>query len=307
MRPYGIAAIILGAVGLVAVGCAFDPEGLEVEQSDGTILPAELVEYHNDRGETLQAVLLRPDAATPEPMPAVLVLHGSGGLFSTPDRNDTKLEVAPEFADWAGMLTRRGYAVLLPDSFYSRGYFEWDDHPRGVDETDRLVMRSYDAQGALRYACEQSFVDCERVGVVGFSNGGSVALLAVHERLDELAGMSELPPAAERERFVASFPFYPGCGLQGLVDDPARPYYPTAPVAIHHGREDPLLEDCPARVDAVRAVAEERSAAEPPLSLTIYDGAGHDFDGAPHGAAETSARDQARTATLADLERILMP
>mgnify|MGYP002139961465 CR=1 FL=1 len=59
---------------------------------------------------TLQAVLVLPDDATPEPMPAVLVLHGSGGLFSTPDSNDTKLEVSPEFADWAGMLTERGYA-----------------------------------------------------------------------------------------------------------------------------------------------------------------------------------------------------
>ena len=131
--------------------------------------------------------------------------------------------------------------------------------------------------------------------------------MAVHERLEELAGMSELPPAAERERFVASFPFYPGCGLQGLVDDPARPYYPTAPVAIHHGREDPLLEDCPARVAAVQAAAEERSAVEVPLSLTIYDGADHGFDGDPRNAAETSARDQARAATLADLERILVP
>lgn len=293
------------AVALGAGGCGggFHPDGVEVEQSDGTILDAELVEYDNDRGETLQAVLLRPDAATAEPMPAVLVLHGSGGLYSTPDSNDTKLEVSPEFADWAGMLTERGYAVLLPDSFYSRGYFEWDDHPRGVDEVDRLVMRSYDAYGALRYVCEQSFVDCERVGLVGFSNGASVALMVMHEGLDGLSGMSRLTPAAERERFVATFPFYPGCELQGLIDG----YYPTAPVAIHHGREDPLLDGCPARVDEVRATAQARGVTEVPLSLTIYDGADHGFDGDPRNAAETRARDAARSATLADLERVLMP
>jgi dienelactone hydrolase len=295
------------AVAIGPAGCAFHPDGLEVQQSDGAILPAELVEYDNDRGETLQAVLLRPDESTTEPMPTVLVLHGSGGLFSTPDRNDTKLEVSPEFADWAGMLTRRGYAVLLPDSFYSRGYFEWDDHPRGVDETDRLIMRSYDVYGALRYMCEQSFVDCERVGLVGFSNGGSVALMAMHERLDEVSGMSALTPAADRERFVAAFPFYPGCDFQGLVDDAVGPYYPTAPVAIHHGSEDPLLEHCPERVDAAQAVAQERGVADVPLALTIYDGADHGFDGDPRNAAEVSARDKARTATFADLDRMLEP
>jgi dienelactone hydrolase len=297
-------AVLAMAVG--PVGCKFDPDGVEVEQSDGSILPAELVEYDNDRGETLQAVLLRPDADVSEPMPAVLVLHGSGGLFSTPDRNDTKLEVSPEFADWAGMLTRRGYAVLLPDSFYSRGYFEWDDHPRDVDDTDRLVMRSYDVYGALRFMCEQPFADCERVGLVGFSNGGSVALMAMHERLDEVSGMSELTPAAERERFVASFPFYPGCDLQGLVGGSAGSYYPMAPVAIHHGSKDPLREHCPERVDEVEAGAQQRGV-EVPLSLTIYDGADHGFDDEPRNADEVKARDQARAATLEDLERMLMP
>jgi dienelactone hydrolase len=304
-RARVLAWAVAAAVG--PVGCAFDPDGVEVEQSDGTILPAELVEYDNDRGETLQAVLLRPDDTTPEPMPAVLVLHGAGGLFGNPDRNDTKLEVSPQFADWAGMLTRRGYAVLLPDSFYSRGYFEWDDHPRDVDETDRIVFRSYDAYGALRFVCEQSFVDCERVGLVGFSNGASVALLVVHERLDEVSGMSELTPAAEREQFVASFPFYPGCDMQGLVDDGVGPYYPMAPVAIHHGSKDPLLEHCPGRVAAVEAVAEERGVGEVPLSLTVYEGADHGFDDDPRNAAESSARQEAREATLADLGRMLMP
>lgn len=291
---------------LAPVACAFDPDGVEVQQSDRTILPAELVEYDNDRGETLLGVLLRPEADTDEPGPAVLVLHGSGGLFTQPDRNDTKLEVAPQFADWAGMLTRRGYAVLLPDSFYSRGYFEWDDAPRDVTETERLVMRSYDAYGALRFMCEQPFVDCDRVGLVGFSNGGSVALMVMHEGLDEVAGMEALTPAAERERFVSSFPYYPGCDLHDLVDDPARPYYPTAPVAIEHGSEDPLVEECPARVEAARAAAQARGAA-PPLSLTIHPGAGHGFDDAPRNDAETTARDQARAATLDGLALRLLP
>jgi dienelactone hydrolase len=305
-RTIALAFAVL--VGLGGCGSERRLEGLEVELSDGTIIEtAELVEFDNDRGEALMGVMIRPDATTPEPMPAVVVLHGSGGLFATPDSNDTKLEVAQQFADWAGMLIQRGYAVMLPSSFYSRGYFEWDDHPPGVDETDRLIMRAYDVYGALRYACAQPFIDCARVGLVGFSNGGSTALLAMHERLDEVTGMSSLTPAATRERFVGAFSYYPGCDMQDLVDDPAKPYYPTAMVAIHHASRDPLLEDCPARLDAVQAIAEARRASEVPLSLTIYPGAGHGFDDEPENSAEASAQDQARAATLADLDRMLRP
>ena len=264
------------------------------------ILAAELVDFDNDRGESLLGVLLHPDPPPSMPAPAVILLHGSGGLFSTPDRNDTKLEVGHQFSDWASLLLDRGYSVLLPSSFYSRGYFEWDDRPRPkADETERMVMRVHDAYGALRFACGLGEVECARVGLVGFSNGASVTMLAQHEGLDGVSGMSTLTPAAERDRFASATAFYPGCAFQGLLEPP---YFPTSPVDVYHAERDPIREHCPTRLAEVQDESERRMVDPTPMTLRIYDGADHGFDGDPRNDAERAARDDARRRTLERLD-----
>ncbi|MCX4244256.1 dienelactone hydrolase family protein [Paraliomyxa miuraensis] len=285
-------------------GCKFEPKGVELEPSNGVFLdaPVDLVEFDNDRGESLLGVLVGPESLPPpEPMPAVVILHGSGGLFSTPDRDDELLEVSPQYADWAAMLSPRGHVVMLPSSFYSRGYFEWDDHPRDVDELERMIMRTYDAYGALRFLCEQPFVDCERVALLGFSNGGSVTLMTMHEGLDGVSGMSQLTPAEQRERFVRAVSYYPGCELQGLADD----YFPAVLTTIEHASKDSLVEDCPGLFHQVDSTAQAR-AVDNPLTLTIHEGADHGFDGDPDNDAEVRARDEARASTLDAFEQALM-
>ncbi len=190
-------------------------------------------------------ILVTPEGETPQS--AVVILHGSGGLFSTPDRDDTKLEVDHHFSDWTDLLARQGHAVLLPSSFYSRGYFEWDDAPRSVDEVDRLIMRTHDAYGALHYMCDQPFVDCDRVGLLGFSNGASTTMMSVFDGVDDVAGMHSLEDPAVRARFTVAYAYYPGCGQQGLIE--GMRYFPMAPLSIFHGSEDPIVEHCTARLD----------------------------------------------------------
>src|SRR5215469_2388690 len=46
--------------------------------------------------------------------PAIIFLHGCGGLLMG-------WKIEPGESDWAGELTRRGYAVLMVDSFAPRG------------------------------------------------------------------------------------------------------------------------------------------------------------------------------------------
>ena len=65
------------------------------------------------QGFTLAGELFKPLGAGP--FPAVLALHGCGGLY---DRDGS---LNPRHADWAERLVREGFAVLLPDSFGSRG------------------------------------------------------------------------------------------------------------------------------------------------------------------------------------------
>ena len=61
---------------------------------------------------TLQGLLFKP--VGPGPFPAVVGMHGCGGLF-----NKQGHLVARETA-WAEILTSRGYVVLFPDIFGPR-------------------------------------------------------------------------------------------------------------------------------------------------------------------------------------------
>src|SRR5215472_14540251 len=62
---------------------------------------------------TLHAQLFKPDGDGP--FPTVIALHGCGGLAGHSE------PVLPRYRDWAEQLLQDGKAVLLPDSFGSRG------------------------------------------------------------------------------------------------------------------------------------------------------------------------------------------
>jgi dienelactone hydrolase len=57
--------------------------------------------------------LYRPTGSGP--FPAVVALHGCAGLF------EKSGALSPRHVDWAERLAARGFIVLLPDSFGSRG------------------------------------------------------------------------------------------------------------------------------------------------------------------------------------------
>jgi dienelactone hydrolase len=259
----------------------------------------EQVEFENDRGESIQALYAVPDGAAP--MPAVIVLHGSGGVMDPPSSDDDELEMGPQFQNWAAILYNAGYAVLMPDSFASRGFYEWNDAPDGLDDQERLIMRVYDAHAALAFACAQPEIDCDRVAVMGFSNGGSVAAFSVHAGLEDLAVFGALPLLAERPRFALSIPYYPGCGFDGLLstdlDDPAEFYRPVSPVYVQHGDNDVLFADCEDRLAQTEMWVEREGLSENPFHMFVYD-AGHSFDSDPVNSTERAIRLEARDLTL---------
>ncbi|HMB88044.1 MAG TPA: dienelactone hydrolase family protein, partial [Methylomirabilota bacterium] len=120
----------------------------------------------NGAVEHIPTVIARPDG--PGPFPAVVILHDCSGLgpgsSGAPGR-------------WSRELVARGYVVLMPDSFTTRG------HPGGVcTDASRSrgevgpARRVVDAYAALAHARSLPFVDGRRVGVMGGSHGGSTTL-----------------------------------------------------------------------------------------------------------------------------------
>src|SRR5205814_1288975 len=116
--------------------------------------------------DQIPATLSRP--AGPGPFPAVVIMHDCSGLgprsSGAPDR-------------WANELVGRGYVVLIPDSFSTRGFPDgvcFDTSPRRVDVSP--MRRNRDAYAALAHLRTLPFVDARRVGLMGGSHGGSTTL-----------------------------------------------------------------------------------------------------------------------------------
>src|SRR5512147_1101212 len=84
-------------------------------------------------GAALAATLVRP--AGPGPFPAVVQLHGCGGVDAQSLR-------------WARWLARRGYLALVLDSFGPRG---WPADCRSHPGEPPITARFDDAVGALVY------------------------------------------------------------------------------------------------------------------------------------------------------------
>jgi dienelactone hydrolase len=235
-------------------------------------------------GAAIAAYLLRP-AATGR-APAIVALHGCGGLL----RRDGGF-VARD-ADWAKRLAAAGYTVLLPDSFGSRGL---GSQCAVRDRRAPPRVRVGDAVGAADWLAAQPYVDPARIGLIGWSNGGSTVLWTSSGRLKPSAGDWRIAIA-----------FYPGCRL------PARSatWKPRVPVHVLIGAADDWTPAGPCRE------LKQRGAIE----LIEYAGAYHDFD-APSaplrvrrglaftaegtGEAHIGTDPKARAASIEDVSRIL--
>lgn len=209
----------------------------------------------------IEALLFRP--ATDRPASALVLLHGCGGL------RDDRGRLGRRETDWVGRLTGRGFVVLLPDSFGSRGL---GSQCRAKERTVRAWKeRVDDARAAFDWLAGQSFVRADAIGLVGWSNGGSTVLQAVR-----------MGRAPSRGDFRAAVAFYPGC--RTMASNPN--WRARVDVLILIGEADDWTPAAPCR-DLVAAHADR-------LSMIAYPGAFHDFD-APempirvrHGLAYTA-------------------
>jgi dienelactone hydrolase len=131
------------------------------------------------------------------PFPALVALHGCSGLFIQ----------AGQFQkrdwDWAKRLQNLGYVVLFPDSLTPRGMKEICTR-KDIGGTMPFRERPRDAYGALRWLQSQHFVRKDRIGLLGWSNGGTTVLSALNSR-------SKARPAGLTDDFRVAIAFYPGC------------------------------------------------------------------------------------------------
>jgi dienelactone hydrolase len=198
----------------------------------------------------LAAVLYRPQG--PGPFPAIVALHGCGGLFNHHG------EPSARHDDWGRHLSRQGFLVLMPDSFGSRGLAS----QCGV--MNRLVRpgreRVADAQAAKDWLQARPDVKPDAVSLLGWSNGASTVLAAV--RADRIM-------TAKGPDFARAVAFYPGC--RNAVE--SGRWSSRLPLLILMGDADDWTPPGPCEELARSA----RTRAEP-VDLVLYKGAYHNFD-----------------------------
>lgn len=191
-------------------------------------------------GERIQGYLARPDG--PGPFPAVVGLHGCGGMHDT-----TRQKLADE-------LVGRGYVLLLVDSYATRGIV----HACTSSAFATFLKRRADVYGALVFLSGQNFVDSERVAAVGFSSGGWLTLSVAESNPFEI-----FAPASTL-RFRTAIAFNPPCQRAAT-----RPAMPTL---ILIG----ALDDWTPAAECSSKVADWGNEG-PPVELVVYPGTYHGF------------------------------
>jgi dienelactone hydrolase len=229
----------LGLAALAGVaGCALAPSGRTERAKIPTLAEATAVEA---APPSIDLYLRIPEGRGP--FPAVIYLHGCGGLEW-------------RFADAAAdNYLAMGYAVAVLDSLAPRGVMNvcrpgaWNVSP---------LMRAFDAHAALAYLSGRPEVDPKRIYLHGESHGGDTVIAALGANFTR----DFLPDRTLR--FAGGIAYYPYCGnLSG----------PASPLLILAGGRDDWTPG-----SYCREIADRLSGPHAPVQVVVYPDAYHAFN-----------------------------
>jgi dienelactone hydrolase len=185
-----------------------------------------------------------PAGATPAKLPAVILVHGSGGLTGGAD-------------PWARELVGMGIAVFLLDSFSGRGIVNTISDQTQLASVGMMV----DAYRALAVLSAHPRIDRDRIAIMGFSKGAVAAVYSAVERFHKMYG--------EGVAFAAHIGLYTPCNVAYRDDDKVT----KKPIRLFHGIADDYVAIGPCRTYVQRL---KKAGAD--VALTEYPNAHHAYD-----------------------------
>ena len=134
-------------------------------------------------GQKIPVVYVFPDKVDGK-IPAMLVMHGSGGP-------------AKREYDYAERFAKMGVAAIVIDSFSPRGVKDVISNQEAVRSSEMAL----DAIAVLQEAAKHPKLDSSRIGIIGFSKGGAVAMRTPLDFVNK----------AGNAQFALHIAMYPNC------------------------------------------------------------------------------------------------
>jgi dienelactone hydrolase len=200
----------------------------------------------NGKAVTIAGELRIPRGVTGR-TPAVVLLHGSGGVGPGPEL-------------WAKYLNEMGIAAFVLDSFSARGIVSTSTDQALLGRLNMIL----DAYRSHEMLAAHARIDPARIAVMGFSRGGQSALYSSMRRFQEMW--------SPRAQFALHIPLYASCSATFTRDTDV-----TGPIRQHHGLADDYVTIAPCRPYFERLRAAGRDA-----QLIEYPDAQHSYEN-PHG------------------------
>lgn len=221
--------------------------------------------------DTISGDLMLPSGTGP--FPVMVIAHGSGGVTKT-------------HSAWADLFLAKGVGAFIVDSFKERGI------QSTANDQSQITYQASTADNlvALKLLATNPRVDNTKIGIIGFSRGGVVALATAFETWRKNV-------VGTTTKYAVHMPFYGGCPW--IADQ-----WDGSP--IHHFIGD--SDDWGQPVATCKAQSKFLEKAGVPHSLTVYAGAKHGFDliDAPRDIYMPRAQNAAKCSYIWNLERQVM-
>jgi dienelactone hydrolase len=181
---------------------------------------------------------------TPRKAPTIIALHGCGGMLNAKGEPNVRTQ------NYAKLLNEQGWHVVFLDSLTARGVKSVCGGKNDVTQAQRLQ----DVRAAVAHLAKQEWVDAQRIGILGWSHGGTATLIASAKGVNY---------AVQPKAAVA---FYPGCGSAARFAQAA--WQPAFPLLMQLGAADDWTDPAPC----------QQLAAMHNIEQMTYANAHHGFD-----------------------------
>ncbi len=224
----------------------------------------------------------KAESKKPEMRPAAIMLHGCGGVGANGKLN-------ARHTMWKDWLVERGFIVVYPESFTSRGYEEICTQKfstRTLKQSDRVN----DVFATKQWLTERNDVDASKLVIWGWSHGGGTVLATITAERSNKTNNGTLSPSpptplpkgegseplksAGDTNFAHAISFYPGCTSYMMS---ARAPKLSSPLTLLIGESDDWTPAAPCKA-WVKTLQENKL----PATITTFADAFHDFDN-PNG------------------------